>query len=73
MVPLILASTLTNKDSTLNPEFDVEASGVALFSLDIASMNKKLLGDTIANMRPESDRIVVRPILNMTSWARNDQ
>ena len=58
VVPLILASTLTNKDSTLNPEFDIEASGVALFPLDIASMNKNLLGDTIANMRLESDRIV---------------
>ena len=58
VVPLILASTLTNKDSTLNPEFDVEASGVALFPLDIASMNKNLLGDTIANVGADCDRIV---------------
>ena len=58
VVPLILASTLTNKDSTLNPEFDVEASGVALFPLDIASMNKNLLGDPIANVGADCDRIV---------------
>ena len=58
MVPLVLGSTLDNKDSILNPELDIEDSGGPLFRLDFAWMNKHLLGDLIANMRVESDRIV---------------
>lgn len=58
VLPLILASSLTNKDSTLNPEFDVEASRVVLFPLDISSMNKSLLSNTVTSLRPEGDRII---------------
>ena len=58
VVPLVYVSTLCNKDATLNPEFDVEESTVALFPLDIASMNIKLLGTKIANIGEDSDRIV---------------
>ena len=58
VVPLVLASTLGNKDATLNPEFDVEDFTVALFPLDIASMNINILGATIANISEDSDRIV---------------
>ncbi|MEE9334885.1 MAG: CcdB family protein [Granulosicoccaceae bacterium] len=58
VIPLVLASTLGNKDSMLNPEFDVESSSVALFPLDIASMNVNFLGDTVANISADSDRII---------------
>ena len=58
VVPLVPASKIANKDPTLNPEFDIEASSVLLFPLDIASMNKNLLGHRVASLRAESDRII---------------
>lgn len=58
VVPLVFTSALVNKDPTLNPKFDIEGSSVTLFPLDIASMSKHLLGDKVANIGKESDRIV---------------
>lgn len=58
VIPLVLASVVTDKDSTLNPQFEVEAACVSLFPLDISSMNKKLLAETVATLRSDGDRIV---------------
>ena len=58
VIPLVLASAVTDKDSTLNPEFEIEAACVSLFSLDILSMNKNLLGETVATLLSDGDRIV---------------
>ena len=58
VIPLVLASAVSDKDSTFNPEFEVEATCVSLFPLDISSMNKNSLGEKIATLRSEGDRIV---------------
>ena len=58
VTPLVLTSAVTEQDSTLNPEFEVEAACVSLFPLDISSMNKNSLGETVATLRLESERIV---------------
>lgn len=58
IVPMVLASTLAKKDPALNPQFDVEDTSVALFPLDIASMNNNLLGTKVSNLGKDSDRIV---------------
>jgi toxin CcdB len=58
VIPLVLASAVTDKDSTLNPELEVEAVSVSIFPLDISSMNKNLLGETVASLRSDGDRII---------------
>lgn len=58
VIPLVLASAVTDKDSILNPEFEIETVLVSLFPLDIASMNKNLLGEKVAYLRSEGDCII---------------
>lgn len=58
VIPLVLVSAVTDKDSTLNPEFEIEDTCVSLFPLDISSMNNNLLGETVVSLRSEGDRIV---------------
>ena len=58
VIPLVLASAAVDKDSTLNPEFEVEAACVSLFPLDISSMNKNLLGETVATLRTKEKTVM---------------
>jgi len=58
MVPLVLVSTLTNLDPTLNPEFEIESKNVALFPLDISSIDKNQFRNPVSNIRAESDRVI---------------
>ncbi|MFK7997653.1 MAG: CcdB family protein [Granulosicoccus sp.] len=58
VIPLVHASACSEKDSTLNPEFDINALSVLLFPLDISSMDRSLLGDKITSLRMEGDRII---------------
>ena len=58
VIPLVLVSAVTDKDPTLNPKFEIEAVSVSLFPLDIASMDKSLLGETVVSLRTDGDRIV---------------
>lgn len=58
VIPLAFSSSITAKDSTLNPEFEVEAVSVSLFTLDISSMNKSSLGERVSTLRSEGDRVI---------------
>jgi len=58
VIALVFVSSLTDRDSTLNSEFEVEGACVSLFSLDISSMDKSPLGKTVVSLRSDGDRIV---------------
>lgn len=58
VIPLVLVSAVTDQDPTLNPKSEIEAVSVSLFPLDVSSMNKSLLGETVVSLRTDGDRIV---------------
>lgn len=57
VIPLVLASAVTDKDLTLNPEFEIKTEFFSLFPLDIASINKNLLGEKAASVRSDGDSV----------------
>lgn len=58
IVPLVSESELSKPDSTLNPEFTIGNDSVFLLPLDISSADKLSLGESVASLAIDSDRIV---------------
>jgi len=58
VIPLVLESTVSTPDPTLNPTFDVEGRSVVLNPLHIVSIAMERLGERVGSLRTDGDRVI---------------
>lgn len=58
VIPLVLASAVPSADPRLNPAFDVEGTRVVLNPLHMVSMAVERLGERIASLKEDADRVI---------------
>lgn len=69
VIPLMLESALPSHDPRFHPVFEVEGKRVVLNPLHIASMPVQRLGDRVASLKNESDRVIAAIDLLITrAW-----
>ena len=58
VIPLVLASSVPAAEPNLNPSFHVDAVEVVLHPLEIVSIAVDRLGERVASLADEADRII---------------
>lgn len=58
VVPLVLASAVGYRDTTLNPEFTIDGTTVILNPLQMATIPTRVLGLVVRNLDDEHIRVI---------------
>ena len=58
VIPLVDAAANPVIERTLNPTFSIEGRSVVLHTLQMASIPANTLGELVASLEPEGDRII---------------
>jgi len=69
VIPMVLQTAIQTPDPTLNPVFEVEGSQVVLNPLHMVSVAVERMGERVASLKEEGDRVIAAIDLLITrAW-----